>query len=128
MIARFEIDGTEIPAPTSYKPRFATTSTEDSDRTQDLIMHNTPMGTIARYDMQWDSLSNTEIALLLGLVMNKSSFMFRHRDPTSATGWSTKAFYCSNYDMEAQRLKDNEELWSGFTMNFTAIIPNLNNM
>lgn len=128
MTARFEIDGTEIPAPTTYKPKFATTSTEDSDRTQDLIMHNTPMGTIAKYEMTWDSLDNTEIALLLSLTMNKSSFMFRHRDPTNSTGWSTSAFYCSNYDMNAQRLRDGEELWDGLSMNFTAINPKRDNM
>ena len=49
---QFEIDNVVIRAPDSYKPVFATTSTEDSKRSQDLIMHNTPMGTIGGYDMQ----------------------------------------------------------------------------
>ena len=129
-VVGFEIDGTAIPAPTLYKPKFATTSTEDSDRTQDLVMHNTPMGTIAGYDMQWDSLSNAEIALLLSSVMNKSSFMFRHRDPTNSTGWTTSAFYCSNFSMNAQRIRANEseELWDGLSMNFRAINPKKDNM
>ena len=55
---RFTIDGTAIKTPDTYKPVFATTSTEDSDRTQDLIMHNTPLGTIAGYDMTWKSLKS----------------------------------------------------------------------
>lgn len=130
MIARFEVDGVEIPAPTSYKPKFATTSTEDSDRTQDLIMHNTPMGTIAGYDMQWDSLNNEEVALILNSMMNKSSFMFRHRDPTVSDGWSISAFYASNYSLDTQRLgtESSQELWSGLQINVRAINPNLNNM
>ena len=60
MAAGFEVDGVGIPAPTKYQPVFATTSTEDSDRTQDLIMHNTPMGTISGYNMQWDSLDSSQ--------------------------------------------------------------------
>ena len=126
----FEIDNTPIPAPTSYKPKFATTSTEDSDRTQDLVMHNTPMGTIAGYDMQWDSLSNVEISTILNAVMNKPSFMFRHRDPMNATGWSTSAFYCSNFEMTAQRIRadETEELWNGLSINFRAINPTRTNM
>lgn len=121
-IQQFEIDGTVIPNPTKYKPVFATTSTEDSDRTQDLVMHNTPMGTISGYDMQWDSLNNEEIALILNLVKNKSSFNFRHRDPTNASGWSTGEFYASNFSCNAQRLGD-YELWDGLQINVRAVYP-----
>ena len=69
---QFKIDNVVIRAPDSYKPVFATTSTEDSKRSQDLIMHNTPMGTIGGYDMQWGELTWTEIATILNTVLNKS--------------------------------------------------------
>ena len=110
---RFSIDGTEIKTPDSYKPVFATTSTEDSDRTQDLIMHNTPLGTIAGYDLTWKSLKSDEISTILNLMMNKPYFQFHHRDPRQASGWSTAQFYASNFSMGAQRLGERTgELWS----------------
>lgn len=121
---RFSIDGTVIRTPDEYKPVFATTSTEDSDRTQDLIMHNTPIGTIAGYDMKWDSLKSSEISAILTLMMNKPYFSFHHRDPRVASGWSTSEFYASNFNMQAQRLGEREgELWSGLTINVRSIYP-----
>jgi len=118
---KFLIDGVEIKAPTSYKPVFATTSTEDSDRTQDLVMHNTPMGTIAGYDMQWDSLTTQEAQTILKGMMNKSQFSFYHHDLLN--GWVSRDFYASNFNVQAVRLKDGEELWSGLSINIRAINP-----
>lgn len=118
---KFQIDGVDIKAPTSYKPVFATTSTEDSDRTQDLIMHNTPMGTIAGYDMQWDQLTTEEAQTILKGMMNKPSFSFYHNDVLN--GWVSRDFYASNFNVQAVRLKDGEELWTGLTINVRAINP-----
>lgn len=121
---RFSIDGIIIKTPDSYKPVFATTSTEDSDRTQDLVMHNTPMGTIAGYDLTWKSLKSGEISAILNLMMNKPSFSFHHRDPRNASGWSTSAFYASNFNMNAQRLGEQTgELWSDLSINVRSIYP-----
>lgn len=119
----FEIDGVQIKAPDTYKPTFATTSTEDSDRTQDLIMHNTPMGTVIGYDVSWGELTPAEIAVILNGMINKSSFLFKHRDPTVAAGWSTAAFYASNFSMAAQTLKDGEEMWTDLAINVRGINP-----
>lgn len=124
MSEKFTVDGTEIRTPTTYKPVFATTSTEDSDRTQDLIMHNTPLGTIAGYDLTWDSLTSEEISVIINSMMNKPYFQFHHRDPRQAGGWSTAEFYASNYSMQAQRLGEREgELWSGLSINVRSIYP-----
>lgn len=124
MPQKFMIDGTVIKTPDSYKPVFATTSTEDSDRTQDLILHNTPMGTIAGYDLGWSNLTSEEISTILTLIMNKPSFSFYHRDPRVASGWSTASFYASNFNMQAQRLGEQTgELWSGLTINIRSINP-----
>jgi len=121
---KFMIDGMEIKTPDSYKPVFATTSTEDSDRTQDLIMHNTPMGTIAGYDMTWKALKSSEISAILNSMMNKESFSFHHRDPRKASGWSTSYFYASNFNMSAQRLSEQSgELWSDLSINVRSIYP-----
>lgn len=124
MSDRFTVDGTEIRTPDTYKPVFATTATEDSDRTQDLIMHNTPMGTIAGYDMTWKSLKSSEISVILNSMMNKPFFSFHHRDPRNASGWSTADFYASNFSMSAQRLGERTgELWADLSINVRSIYP-----
>lgn len=118
----FKIDGQVIKTPTQYKPVFATTSTDDSDRTQDLVMHNTPMGTIEGYDMQWDNLTPSEISQILRLIINKRSFSFFHPSPYYG-GWVESSFYASNFSMDAMNLKDGEEKWDGLTINVRSINP-----
>ena len=120
---QFKIDGVTIKAPDTYKPVFATTSTESSKRSQDLVMHNTPMGTIAGYDMEWGELKWGEIATILNSMINKSQFTFHHKDPRTHGKWIDKTFYASNFNMAAQTLKDNEERWTGLTINVRSIRP-----
>lgn len=119
----FQIDGVTIATPTSYKPVFATTSTSDSDRTQDLVMHNAPIGTVAGYDMVWSRLRNDEISTILNSMLNKPSFVFHHKSPLSPTGWIDADFYAANYNMGCQRLKDGEELWSDLSISVRSIYP-----
>lgn len=119
----FLLNGVPIKTPTTFKPVFATTSTEDSDRTQDMVMHNTPMGTVAGYDMGWDELTSPEISTILNGMMNKSSFTLYHRCPLDASGWRTSTFYASNFNMVAQRLQDGQELWDDLLINIRSINP-----
>lgn len=122
-------DYIRIKAPIEYKPILATTSTEDSDRTQDLIMHNTPMGTIVGYDMQWGDMSTEEVRKILDLMVNKSSFSMHHF--SIFDGWTYDDFYASNFNVEAVRLRQywegstlhNEESWKGLSINIRAINP-----
>lgn len=117
----FSVDGTRIAAPDSYKPVFATTSTDDSDRDQTLTMHNTPIGTIAGYDMEWGTLEWDEIATILNSMLNKSQFSFHHADPTIPGYWVDRDFYASNFNMAAQTLEDGIEMWEGLSINVRRI-------
>lgn len=123
MQEKFFIDGTEIAAPAEYKPVFATTSTEDSDRDQALVMHNTPIGTIAGYDMRWNELKWEEIATILNCILNKSEFTFHHPDPTVPGIWIDRTFYASNFQMAAQTLEDGIETWNDLTINVRRVNP-----
>ena len=120
---QFKVDGVTIKAPDEYKPVFATTSTEDSVRDQRLILHNTPIGTIAGYDMHWGVLSWTECATILNSMINKKSFEFYHKDPTQPNKWVTLDFYASNFSMEAQTLEEDREGWTGLSINIRRIRP-----
>ena len=117
----FKIDSVVIAAPSTYKPVFATTSTDDSDRDQNLVMHNTPIGTIAGYDMTWELLTWKEISTILNAIMNKKQFSFHHKDPTIPNQWVDKTFYASNMDMAAQTLEDDEEMWEDLSINVRRI-------
>lgn len=125
-------DYIDIKAPVEYKPVLATTSTEDSDRTQDLVMHNTPMGTIVGYDMQWGDMSTDEIRKILDLMVNKSYFSLHHFNILEGE-WRYDDFYASNFNMQGVRLRQyrlndvlyNEESWKGLTINIRAINPHV---
>lgn len=119
----FKIDSVVIAAPSTYKPVFATTSTDDSGRDQNLVMHNTPIGTIAGYDMTWELLTWEEISTILNAIMNKKQFSFHHKDPTIPNQWVDKTFYASNMDMAAQTLEDDEEMWEDLSINVRRIDP-----
>lgn len=119
----FKIDSVVIAAPSTYKPVFETTSTDDSDRDQNLVMHNTPIGTIAGYDMTWELLTWKEISTILNAIMNKKQFSFHHKDPTIPNQWVDKTFYASNMDMAAQTLEDDEEMWEDLSINVRRIDP-----
>lgn len=84
----------KIKTPNTYKPVLATTSTEDSDRNQDLKMENKTMGTIMGYDMTWDSISWSDLTTILNLMIchpeqidgsfvipKRDSFKFYHPTP-----------------------------------------------
>lgn len=123
MQEQFKIDGVTIKAPDEYKPVFATTSTDDSDRDQTGDMHNTPIFTIGGYDMKWGQLTWTEIAAILNGILGKSEFSFCHKDPTIPGKWVERAFYASNFTMAAQTLEDGEEIWTDLSINIRRIKP-----
>jgi len=77
----FEFNGIAVKTPDTFKPNFATTSTEDSDRTQDLVMHNTPMGTISSYSFGWEDIYIEEAALILQQIVNRSEYSLRFLNP-----------------------------------------------
>lgn len=120
---QFKVDGVAIAAPDAYKPVFATTSTEDSDRDQSLVMHNAPMGTIAGYDMTWGVLTWEEISAILNAMLNKAEFTVHHPDPTVPGMWIDRTFYASNFKMAAQSLEDGEENWTELSINIRRIQP-----
>lgn len=120
-VEQFKVDNVAIASPDSYKPVFSTTSTSDSDRDQSLDMHNTPIGTIAGYDMTWGILTNQEISTILNGMMNKSKFLFHHPDPTAGT-WSNKYFYATDFSMEGQDIVTiGEEIWKGLSISVRRI-------
>jgi len=109
-------NGVEIAQPIEYKPNLATTSTEDSDRDQSLVMNNTPIGTVVSYSLRWEDLTAEEVSQILSQVLNKSSFSVHYFDIISGQ-WKTDEFYASNFSASAFSLKEGEEGYDELSFN-----------
>lgn len=118
----FEFNGVKVKTPNTFKPNFATTSTEDSDRTQDLVMHNTPMGTIVNYSFEWKYIYPDEAALILSQVMNRSQYSLRFLNPITGS-WETSMFYTSNYNFGTLRRLNGCDVWESLSFNAVVINP-----
>lgn len=118
----FEFNGIPVKTPDTFKPNFATTSTEDSDRTQDLVMHNTPMGTISSYSFEWKYIYPEEAALILAQVMNRSQYSLRFLNPLTGT-WTVGAFYTSNYTFGTLKQTNGRDTWESLSFNAVVINP-----
>lgn len=118
----FEFNGIPVKTPNTFKANFATTSTEDSDRTQDLKMHNTPMGTISSYSLEWDYIEPEEVALILSQTMNLSEYSLRYLNPKSAK-WETGMFYTANYALGTLKQVNGRDTWESLSFNAVVINP-----
>lgn len=118
----FEFNGIPVETPNTFQPNLATTSTEDSDRTQDLVMHNTPMGTIQSYSFEWQSIDPEEASKIIGQTLNRSSFSLRHFSPVSGR-WETALFYATNYKPGALKTIDGVLKWESLSFNVIGINP-----
>lgn len=105
-----------------YTAILSTTSTEDSDRDMALIMHNTPIGTVAGYNLKWRYLTLQEAVEILSQVLNKPSFTAHYLDILTGK-WRDDEFYASNYNAPVHTLKDGEERWKELSFNIRSINP-----
>lgn len=118
----FEFNGISVKTPDTFKPNFATTSTEDSDRTQDLVMHNTPMGTIESYAFEWRYIEPEEAAKIIGQILDRSGYGLRYLSPATG-GWKTGQFYTSNYSLGTLRVSNGNFVWESLSFNAVGINP-----
>jgi hypothetical protein len=118
----FEFNGVAVKTPDSFTPNGATTSTEDSDRTQDLIMHNTPMGTIESYSFEWRNIETEEAAKIIQQIKDKSQYTLRYMS-VSAGVWTTGDFYTSNYSVGSLKNVNGGYAWESLSFNAVSINP-----
>lgn len=116
----FKISGVRVMTPTTYSALLSTTSTDDSNRDMRLDMHNTPIGTIAGYDITWRHITAKECAKILGLVLNKKEFSVHYFDILTA-GWGDAQFYASNFNAPLQKWEDGVEYWDELAFNIRSI-------
>lgn len=118
----FEFNGIPVTTPNTFIPAMATTSTEDSDRTQDLVMHNDPMGTVESYSIGWENIDPKEAAFIISQIKNKKQYSLRHMN--AAIGdWAVKQFYTANYTFGTLKTVNDKFVWESLSFNATGIYP-----
>lgn len=118
----FEFNGIPVKTPDTFKPNGATTSTEDSDRTQDLVMHNTPMGTIESYSCEWKYIEPEEAAKIIQQIKNKAEYSLRYLSISEGI-WRTDQFYTVNYSAGTLMMANWKFVWEFLSFNAVVINP-----
>lgn len=121
---QLKFNGIVMPWPdeNGYTVQITTTSTDDSDRTQDLVMHNTPIGSVGSYGLKWSDLTKEEVALILSQVLDKPSFSAHYFDVKTAT-WKDANFYATTFNVTPINLKESEERIEEISFNIIGINP-----
>lgn len=118
----FKINGITIKIPDTFKPNMATTSTDDSDRTQDLIMHNTPIGTIDSYSLEWKYIEVEEAAKIVQQIKNKPHYTMTYLRPDHGK-WESAFFYTSNYSFGSLTVANGVYMWESLSFNAVGVNP-----
>lgn len=118
----FEFNGIPVKTPNAFKPSLATTSTEDSDRTQDLVMHNTPLGTPESYSFEWNNISPEDASVIIQQIKNRSEYTLRYLSASKGK-WRVDRFYTSNYTFGTLKIANGVEVWESLSFNAVSIEP-----
>lgn len=118
----FEFNGEPVKTPNTFRPALATTSTDDSDRTQDLVMHNTPIGTVQSYYFEWLDIEPEEAAKIVQQIINRSEYSLRHLNANIGR-WITSQFYTSNYSFGTLKKANGELVWESLSFNAVGVEP-----
>ncbi len=122
MDSPFEFNGIPVKTPDTFRPAMATTSTADSDRTQDLIMHNSPMGTIQSYDFEWIDIEPWEASKIIQQVKNRKQYTLRYLSLDTGK-WTTGLFYSANYDGGSLTVVNGIFVWETLSFQATGVYP-----
>lgn len=121
-IKPFEFNGVPVKTPDTFQPNGATTSTDDSDRTQDLVMHNTPIGTIESYSIEWKNIEPEEAAKIIQQIKNKKEYSLRYLSLCDGV-WRVDMFYTSNYSAGTLKTSNGKFVWENLSFNAVVINP-----
>lgn len=117
----FEVDGTPIPTPSTYKFGEEDLSSKKSGRTLDGVMHKDVVAVKDYYECTWKSLSWEDTAALLKAVRGKKRVKFTYADPSFPGRFCTGDFYIGKRASGALNLNNQDNTWGDITMQFKRI-------
>ena len=120
---RITINGQEI-----YQPdedlvvNFETTYSEDTTRTQDGVLHATPLFTVEQVSYKATNIPVSEASAILRMIALGSPFTLYYYSPFFGT-WRTDSFYVGKGNLNVGTLKEGEEYLTGLSFNMTGVNP-----
>lgn len=118
----FEFNGIPVKTPDTFKPNGATTSTDDSGRTQDIVMHNIPLGTVESYSFEWRYIEPEEAAKIIQQIKDKSEYTLRYLSISEGI-WRTDTFYTADYSGGTLKQSNGKFVWESLSFNAVVINP-----
>ena len=103
----------------SYK--FATTSTEDSGRTQDGIMHNSVMFTVEQLEFKATGVPVADVVTILQEVAKRQKFLLHYPSMYYGT-WRDDYFYVAEGDLSILSIEEGFET-ADISFNMTGVNP-----
>ena len=119
----YTINGIKIMQPTELMPfQFAVTSTPDSARTQDGVLHDTPMFTVESYSYSVTGLTAKEMSDFLKLVAKGQKFDFHYFSPYYGE-WRTDKFRVGQGSLKIRRVNEDNEWFDDVSCNIVGVNP-----
>lgn len=119
----YTINGIKIRQPTELMPfQLATTYTSDTARTQDGILHSTPLFTVESYSYGATGFTAKEMSDFLKLTAKGQSFDFHYFSPYYGE-WRTDKFYVGQESLKIRSTKADNERLDDLSCNIIGVNP-----
>ncbi len=101
---------------------FVTTYTEDTIRTQEGLLHSTPLFTVESYSYSANGFTAKEMAQFLQLVGKGRNFDFHYFSPYYGV-WRTDKFFVGQGSLQIRRVNEKAEHFDGVSCNIIGVNP-----
>ena len=117
-----KFNDTIIHQPEEFTESFASTSTSDSGRTQDGVMHNTTMFTVESFAFKATNMHPWEASQIMQMIVGQQRFKAHYFSPYYGT-WRDDYFYVSQGSISAVSVKSGVENLTDLSFNMICINP-----
>ncbi len=101
---------------------FETTYSEDTTRTQDGVLHATPLFTVEQISYKATNIPVAEARKILQMIALGAPFTLHYYSPWFGT-WRNDSFYVGKGNLNVGTLKEGEEYLTGLSFNMTGVNP-----
>lgn len=117
------INGTVIKQPdTGLGYSFETTYSESSTRTQDGVLHSTPLFTVEAFSYKATYVTVEEMTTILHEIAKGTNFTLHYFSPYLGT-WRDDLFYVGKGSLDIGRLNESGEYYDELSFNMIGVNP-----
>ena len=101
---------------------YETTYSEDTTRTQDGVLHATPLFTVEQVSYKATNIPVAEAQRILAIIALGAPFTLHYFSPVRGS-WRDDLFYVGKHNLNIGTLKEGEEYLTGLSFNMTGVNP-----